>query len=87
MTHESIPGWIKRVAGLWSNGNVQDEYFYAAIDYLIKHNIINSNNEKITISVVPHWLQKSAHLWFTGEINDNTFVNSIQYVISSGIIH
>jgi hypothetical protein len=87
MTHESIPGWIKRVAGLWSSSNVQDEYFYAAINYLIQHHIINSNDEKITVSVIPHWLQKNTHLWFTGEIDDNTFVNSIQYLISSGIIH
>ncbi|MGI0074424.1 MAG: hypothetical protein ACREA5_00610, partial [Nitrosotalea sp.] len=54
MTHESIPGWIKRVAGQWSSGNVQDEYFYAAIDYLMKHNIIRSNDEKIDISTIPH---------------------------------
>ncbi|MGI0058344.1 MAG: hypothetical protein ACREBJ_01130 [Nitrosotalea sp.] len=87
VTNESIPIWIKQVAGQWSSGNVQDEYFYAAIDYLMKHNIIRSNDEKIDISTIPHWLQKSAHLWFTGEIDDNTFVNSIQYMISSGIIH
>jgi len=87
MTNETMPIWIKQVAGQWSSGNVQDEYFYSAIDYLMKHNIISSNDEKIDISTVPHWLQKSAHLWFTGEIDDNTFVNSIQYMISSGIIH
>ncbi|MDE1727976.1 MAG: hypothetical protein KGI02_01200 [Thaumarchaeota archaeon] len=86
ITNESIPIWIKQATGLWSSGNGQDQYFYSAIDYLVKHNIIRSNNEKITISTVPHWLQKSAHLWFTGEIDDNTFVSSIQYMISSGII-
>ncbi len=87
MTNEPIPAWIKQVAGKWSNGNVQDEYFYAAIDYLMEHNIISSNNEKTTISTMPHWLQKSAYLWFAGEIDDSTFVSSIQYMISSGIIH
>lgn len=87
MTHESVPIWIKRVAGLWSSGNAYDEHFYAAVDYLVKHNIVSSNNEKNTVSTVPHWMQKNAHLWFTGEIDDNTFVGSIQYLISSGIIH
>ncbi len=86
ITNGSIPVWIKQAVGLWSSGNAQDQYFYSAIDYLVKHNLISSNNEKITISTAPHWLQKSAHLWFTGEIDDNTFVSSIQYMISSGII-
>ncbi|MGI0066683.1 MAG: hypothetical protein ACREAT_08015, partial [Nitrosotalea sp.] len=87
VTHESIPVWVKRVAGLWSSGNVHDDDFYAMIDYLVEHNIVNTNSGKNTVSTVPHWFQKNAHLWFTGEIDDNTFVNSIQYMISSGIIH
>ncbi|MDE1844561.1 MAG: hypothetical protein KGI10_04440 [Thaumarchaeota archaeon] len=87
MTHESIPIWIKRVAGLWSSGNTYDENFHAAVDYMVKHNIVSSNDQRNTVSTVPHWMQKNAHLWFTGEINDNTFVGSIQYLISSGIIH
>ncbi|SMH71942.1 protein of unknown function [Candidatus Nitrosotalea okcheonensis] len=44
--NESIPIWIKQATGLWSSGNGQDQYFYSAIDYLVKHNIIRSNNEK-----------------------------------------
>ena len=87
MTHESVPIWIKRVAGLWSSGNTSDEDFRSILDYMVQHNIVVSNNEKNTISIVPHWVQKNAHLWFTGEIDDNTFVGSIQYLISSGIIH
>ena len=84
--YEPVPSWIKRVAGLWSSGNTDDKYFSAVIDYLVQHNIINSNNEKNTVSTIPHWLKKNAHLWFTGEIDDNTFVSSIQYLISAGII-
>lgn len=87
MTHESVPIWIKRVAGLWSSGNTPDEDFYAAVDYMAQHNIVGSNSEKNIVSIVPHWMQKNAYLWFTGEIDDNTFVGSIQYLISSGIIH
>ena len=84
--YEPVPVWTKRVAGLWSSGNTNDKDFFVVIDYLVQHNIINSNSEKNTISIMPHWFKKNAHLWFTGEIDDNTFVNSIQYLISSGII-
>lgn len=87
MTHESMPIWIKRVAGLWSTGNTYDTDFYAAVDYMVQHNIVVSDNEANTVSSVPHWMQKNAHFWFTGEIDDNTFVGSVQYLVSSGIIH
>jgi hypothetical protein len=86
-TNTSIPTWIKQVAGSWSDGNAYDTDFYSAIDYLVEHNIVRSNNEKSTISTVPHWLQKNAHLWFTDEIDDNTFVSSIQYLVYTGIVY
>jgi len=86
VTYEPVPAWTKRVAGLWSSGNTDDKDFFAVIDYLVQHNIINSNSEKNTVSTIPHWFKKNAHLWFTGEIDDNTFVNSIQYLISAEII-
>ena len=86
VAYEPVPGWAKRVAGLWSIENANDKDFFVMIDYLVQHNIINSNSEKNTISTIPHWFKKNAHLWFTGEIDDNTFLSSIQYLISSGII-
>ena len=84
--YEPVPAWIKRIAGLWSSGNSDDKDFFAVIDYLVQHNIINSNNEKNIVSKIPHWLKKNAHLWFTGEIDDNAFVSSTQYLVSAGII-
>jgi hypothetical protein len=86
VTREPIPGWAKRVAGLWSSEQGRDSDFYSMINYLAGHNIVNTNGVKNTISTVPHWLQKDAHLWFTGEIDDNTFVNSIQYLITTRVI-
>ena len=83
---ESVPVWIKRIAGLWSSTNTDDKDFFTVVDYLIEHNLVKSNSEKNTVSITPHWLKKSAHFWFTGEIDDNTFVNSIQYLISREII-
>ena len=84
---KSVPAWTKRVAGLWSSGNIDDKDFFAVVDYLVEHNMVKSNIEKNAISTMPHWLKKNAHLWFTGEIDDDTFVSSIQYLISRGIIY
>jgi len=86
MTQESIPSWAKRIAGLWSNENVQDKDFYSMIDYLVEHNIIRSDSEKNTVTKIPHWVKKNAQLWFTGNIDDNTFLSSIQYLFSVGLI-
>lgn len=84
VTHQSVPIWAKRVAGLWSAGNTSDEQFYSVANYLVKNNLANTGSEA-TVSIMPHWMKKNAHLWFTGQIDDNTFVGSIQYLISSGI--
>lgn len=81
-----VPVWMKRIAGLWSSTNTDDKDFFTVVNYLVEHNLVKSNSEKNTVSIIPHWLKKSAHFWFTGEIDDNTFVNSIQYLISRGII-
>jgi hypothetical protein len=86
LTFEPVPAWAKRVGGLWSSENTDDKDFFTMIDYLVQHNIVNSNIEKNNISTIPHWFKKTAHLWFTGEIDDNTVLNSIQYLISTRII-
>ena len=86
ITYGTVPAWTKRVAGLWSSGNIDDKDFSTMIDYLVQHNLVSSNSEKNTISTIPHWLEKSAYLWFSDKIDDNTFVGSIQYLISVGII-
>ncbi len=83
---EPVPVWVKRIAGLWSSQQGHDDDFNAALNYMIEHNIVNTDNGKNTISTVPHWLQKDAHLWFTDEIGDSEFVNSIQYLITKRII-
>ena len=37
---EAIPGWIKNIAGLWSEDKMTDSEFVAAIEFLIEQNII-----------------------------------------------
>jgi hypothetical protein len=86
ISSESIPVWVKRIAGLWSSTNTDDKDFFTVVNYLIEHNLVKSNSEQNIVSTIPHWFKKSAHFWYTGEIDDNTFVNSIQYLVSRGII-
>ena len=38
--------WAKRVAGLWANGKASDSDFYNMIQYLIRQNIMASNNKE-----------------------------------------
>ena len=37
---EAIPGWIKNIAGLWSQDKITDSEFVSAIEFLIEQNII-----------------------------------------------
>lgn len=78
--------WAKRVAGLWANGKASDSDFYNMIQYLIRQNIIASNNKESGASAIPYWLKNNANWWFEGKIDDATFLNSIQYLISNKII-
>ena len=84
-TNISIPAWTKRIAGLWSAGNVSDNDFYGIISYLIEQNIIVTNSNEHS-GIIPHWFKKNAQWWYGGEIDDQTFVNSAQYLISGKII-
>ena len=59
----AIPGWIKQIAGFWSNDQISDGEFINAIEYMLQNQIItvSSNNinqinvpgESIKVNVVP----------------------------------
>lgn len=36
-----IPDWIKNNAAWWSDGTINDDTFVSAIQYLVKHKIID----------------------------------------------
>ena len=55
-----IPDWIKKNAGWWAEGNLDDGTFLSGIEYLVKNDIINVSSEsesvevdKITIGFIP----------------------------------
>ncbi len=87
----SIPQWVKKNAGWWSQNSIDDSTFAQGIQYLIKQAIIKipptqSGQGTSSSQVIPQWVKKNAGWWSTGQIDDCTFVQGIQYMIQNGII-
>ena len=65
-----IPNWVKNVAGWWGNGDISENEFLAAIEYMINNNIIaldfipcySEDIAKIisASSMVPNWVKNNA---------------------------
>ena len=91
-----IPNWVKNVAGWWGNGDISENEFLTAIEYLINNNIIaldfipcySEDIAKIisASSMVPSWVKNNAKWWSEDLIDDKDFVNGLQYLIKNQII-
>ncbi|MGI0063422.1 MAG: hypothetical protein ACREAL_00920 [Nitrosopumilaceae archaeon] len=85
-----IPEWIKDTAGWWGTGEISENDFIQAMQYLIKERIIVIPNlaesAEATGQDVPEWIKNNARWWSEGTISDNDFVNGIQYLVQNGII-
>ena len=84
-----IPVWIKNNAEWWSQGQIDDDTFIQAIEYLIKNKfiIIPDTVQETTISKeIPVWIKNNAEWWSQGQIDDNTFIQGLQFLIQNGII-
>jgi len=83
-----IPSWVKRTAGLWSNGAITNSDFHKVIEYFVQERITSYDvtGKSFVTSKIPDWFKKSAKWWYDGLIDDKTFTNEIQYLISVGII-
>ena len=84
----SIPDWIKNVAGFWHAGDINDDSFLGAIEYLIENNIIvvPTTESGSGSGTVPSWVKNNAGWWASDQIDDETFVNAITYLIQQGLI-
>jgi len=86
----AIPNWIKNNAGWWAEGQIDDNSFVQAIEFMIKQGIIlipslpESSSE--TTESVPAWVKNNAGWWAEGQIDDNSFVQGIEYLVKVGII-
>lgn len=86
---EQLPGWIKVNAGLWGSGQIGDETFVSAIQYLMRENIISVPPGSAPASqaeAIPGWVRSNAQLWADGQIDDATFAAGLQWLVSNGII-
>ena len=83
-----IPSWVKRTAGLWSNGSITNSDFHKVIEYFIQGEIISysETGNNYGSSKIPEWFKKNTGWWYEGSIDDGTFTNEIQYLVSVGII-
>jgi len=86
----SIPHWVKKNAGWWSQNSIDDATFAQGIQYLIKHGIIKipptQSGQGTSGTQIPQWVKKNAGWWSGGQIDDCTFVHGIQYMIQNGFI-
>ena len=85
----SIPSWIKSIAGWWANNQIDDETFVQGIKYLINEGIINipqTESGESSSTEIPSWIKKNAEWWSSDQIDDTTFLLGIKFLIENGII-
>lgn len=85
-----IPSWVKNNAKWWSQGQVSDDEFVKAIQYLIQQAIMTipqTQSSSNSSQTMPSWIKTNAGWWADGQISDAEFVKGIQYLISDGIIN
>ena len=79
-TVTAIPDWIKKSAGWWAKGQIDDSTFLQGIQYLINKGIIVIPPTVTTGSAgsqeIPAWVKNFAGWWAGGIIDDKTFGNS-----------
>jgi len=84
-----IPEWVKPVAKWWSEGQIPDSEFIAALLFMIKNKIVEipmvqTNSE--TVEKIPDWIRTSAIEWAENTVSDHDFVSGIQYMMEKGIM-
>jgi len=85
----SIPSWVKRNAGIWSEGLIDDATFVSGIEYMIREKIITvpeADSDSGAQTEIPPWVKSNAGLWSGGQIDDQTFANGLQWLIANGIV-
>ena len=88
-----IPDWVRHVAGWWANGEISENEFLSAIEYLINNNIIlipftpcSVSHTDSSVDMVPDWFKNNAKWWSEDLIEDTEFINGIEYLIKKQIV-
>ena len=76
-----IPVWFKTTAKNWSQGNISNDEFMQAVQYLTKQGILNVpyyNSPATSTQSLLSWIRTSASAWSDGKISDDEFVNALK---------
>ncbi len=84
-----VESWVKDVAGWWSDGEINDEGFLQAAEYLIENGVIKVQLTEATgdgSQGIPEWIKLSAESWRAGITSDEEFIFAMTFLIEDGII-
>ena len=86
-----IPEYVKNIATFWKDGQIDDQTFVGAIQYMVQTDIITvpdlpPSEKSESKESVPSWLKTTVGFWADGQTSDAEFANSIQWLVSNGII-
>ena len=93
-----VPVWVKSNALWWAEGQIDDNMFVMALEFLIKEGIIkisddtqgsvDDTTEDTPNGVsIPDWIKNTALWWAEDLIDDAAFLQSITWMIDNGILH
>lgn len=84
----SIPLWMKNMAGWWSDGQINDNDFVAAVQYLVDNDIIKMNAVRIANheNNVPEWIKNMAAWWSENRVSNAEFLSALQWLIDNDIV-
>ena len=87
---DNIPSWIRTNAGWWADGQIDNESFIDAIQFLVKKNILHVplsiDSDDFDYDNIPSWIKNSAGWWADGQIDNESFIDAIQFLINKEIL-
>jgi len=84
-----LPGWFHVQAGLWLNGNINDEKFKEEIRTLIDEKTLNVVYKPVSETIptqIPHWFKDVISWWLDGKLDDVYIMTSLEYLIQKELI-
>lgn len=82
----AIPDWIKRDAGRWSDGQVDQGSFARGIRHLADAGVISPAAQISGSTYIPEWIREPAGWWAEGQISQDEFLDIVDFLVKKGII-
>ena len=80
-----IPYWIKDIAQMWTNGQMEDVEFAKSIQFLIDQNVIFNSKAGQELQI-PKWFKVTTAWWANNYIPDTVYGDSLQFLIDERVI-